>query len=609
MSGFDLYTGSPESDSEKVAYLMQLFNQHRTLRVNFELSAEESAALYLPEYRNSFAFGHYRAPGVKYTQSMVQSATTILPQRFMAVCGALLTPATLMWSKIEAGYPGVGGRTHRELMKDRDVRLYFSEISNIIWRFRYRWDSGFELNQNANHIGLGVFGNQYMFADEIDRNPRRSRPGIRYQSCDFGQVYVLRNHQRNPDGFIRQFKLSARQAFQKWGAKVPPALTAALEQNSQTLYEFLHFVVPRTDYAPEKKLAPQGRPYWSVYLSVTGYTILEEDGYYSLPMAIGAYMLAPEEDYGRGPGQIGLPEAKTYNAIKGDYLAQAHLAGRPAYLLPDDGMFDFKSHPGSYNYGGMSADGKPLVGTLPVGQIQATDDALAQSKAILDAVWLVDLFPLLTDDKGGQRSALQIIEEANHRGIFLAPTLGAQFSYLGMLVDRELDIVSRLGLLPPMPPLLREAKGEYEVGFASPLAKAMRGQAVAGLMRTTEMLGQISNANGDKRVFNRINYSRATQGIADDQSVPEDWLNSDAEVAQLEKQQNAAAERDQQAKELPGRAAIMKAQAITAKAQAGQNIGGTLSGTPEGGMPMQPGQAQPGGRAFGPPGPQPGVPQ
>ena len=36
-------------------------------------------------------------------------------------------------------------------------------------------------------------------------------------------------------------------------------------------------------------------------------------------------------------------------------------------------------------------------------------------------------------------------------------------------------------------------------------------------------------------------------------------------------------------------AAIVKAQAVAAKAQAGQNIGGTLSGTPQGGMPPVPG--------------------
>lgn len=604
MAGYDLYTGGP-GEMEKAAYLMQLFNHVRLERLNFELQAEEAAALYLPEYRNSFAYGHYRAPGVKYTQATVQSATTILPYRFMAICSAVLTPHHMQWAVVRPGYVSGQANEHLELMKDPVARKYFHQLTNCTWFHRYRTEANFEEQQNANYLGLGVFGSQYMFVDKLDPRPGKFLPGPRYQSCDWGQIYVLRNHQGRVDGCIRQFKFKARQAHQKWPGKIPPALQAALEQNSETRYDFLHFIIPRHDYTPEAVLLPKGRPWWSVYLSVVGMQIMEEDGYWSFPLPTGAYMRAPEEDYGRGPGFIGLPEAKTYNAERGDYLSQAHLSGRPSYLLPDDGMFDFKSHPGSYNYGGMSPDGKALVGVLPTGNIQVTDDALAQSKSILDSVWLTDLFPLLFDQKGGQRSALEIVEMANQRGIFLAPTLGSQFTYLGQLIDRELDLLSRSGQLPPMPPVLKEARGEWQYIYTSPLAKAMRGQAVAGFMRTTELLGQAANITGDKSYFDRLNFDRASQGIADDSFVPNDWLNSDREIADIRKARAQQQVKEDQIKALPGLAAIEKAKAISAKAQAGQNIGGTLSGTPEGGMPMQPGQEAPGGRAFGQPGVQP----
>ncbi len=49
------------------------------------------------------------------------------------------------------------------------------------------------------------------------------------------------------------------------------------------------------------------------------------------------------------------------------------------------------------------------------------------------------------------------------------------------------------------------------------------------------------------------------------------------------------AERERQVKELPGKAAIIKAQAISAKAQTGGNIGGALSGVPPTQMPQIPG--------------------
>ena len=79
-------------------------------------------------------------------------------------------------------------------------------------------------------------------------------------------------------------------------------------------------------------------------------------------------------------------------------------------------------------------------------------------------------------------------------------------------------------------------------------------------------------------------------------------MSTAKEIAAQEAAAAAAAKEEARVKSLPGEAAIAKAQAISAKAATGGNTGGTLSGTPEGGMPMMPGQNAPGGRAFGQPG-------
>jgi hypothetical protein len=84
--------------------------------------------------------------------------------------------------------------------------------------------------------------------------------------------------------------------------------------------------------------------------------------------------------------------------------------------------------------------------------------------------------------------------------------------------------------------------------------------------------------------------------------APEDWMSTPKEIAAQEKAAADAAKRDDYIKSLPGEAAKAKAAAIAAKAATGGNTGGTLSGTPEGGMPMMPGQDAPGGRSFGQPG-------
>jgi hypothetical protein len=321
-------------------------------------------------------------------------------------------------------------------------------------------------------------------------------------------------------------------------------------------------------------------------MSVTGMQILEEQGYRVFPLASGRYVQAPEEDYGRGPAQLVLPEIKTLNAEKSDFLTQGHRGAAPPILIHDD-TIDFKLHPNSLNYGGIDAQGHRLVDVLPTGNIQVSKEMMDESRAIINSGFLVDLFPLLFDQKGNQRSAREVIEAANEKGIFLAPTLGRQYSeYLGPLVDRELDLLAWQGLLPEMPQALREAKEHYKTAWNSPLARAARGNVVAGYMRIAQFAQETVQMGGSPDVMDRFDFDTSLVEMAQDQFVPPNWMASDEKVAAKRKARQQAQERETQTKELPGRAAIMKAQAITAKAQTGGNIGGTLSGTPDGGMPQ-----------------------
>src|ERR1700739_744953 len=96
----DYMFGYPGSDSDgRVSFYLQLFEQVRTRRVNFEPQWQEASALAWPEYMNSFSFGHVRTPGIKYTQFQVDSSAAIASHRFMSIVDSIATPHTMMWSK------------------------------------------------------------------------------------------------------------------------------------------------------------------------------------------------------------------------------------------------------------------------------------------------------------------------------------------------------------------------------------------------------------------------------------------------------------------------------------------------------------------------------
>ena len=148
-----------------------------------------------------------------------------------------------------------------------------------------------------------------------------------------------------------------------------------------------------------------------------------------------------------------------------------------------------------------------------------------------------------------------------------------QSEYLGPLIHRELDLLVHLHLLPPMPPRLREAQGEYEVVYTSPLSLAMKAGQVAGFMRTLESVKELVAITGDHSLLVPFAFQRAIPAIARSQAVPEDWMSSPEEMAASIKSLQDQQAMQQKIQAMPAQAAMMKAQAVAGKAGGGGPMG------------------------------------
>jgi hypothetical protein len=303
----------------------------------------------------------------------------------------------------------------------------------------------------------------------------------------------------------------------------------------------------------------RGKRFGSYYISVDTKRLVDEGGYNTLPIVSPRYEAEDEEVFGRGPATFVLPSLKTLNAQKRTFLKQGHRAADPVYLLADDGLMDLDVHPGAFNKGGWSAQGHPLVGTLPTGEIQISKEMMAEERAIINDSFLVTLFQILTETP--KMTATEVIERTNEKGILLAPTVGNLTNdYTGPMIDRELDLLQQQRLLSPMPPELLEAEGAYEVVSTSPLARAARAQEASGFMRTVEAATTVANVTGDPAILDTFEFDVAIPEIADIQSVPERWMASPESVANKRDQRAKAQAAMAQTQAMPAEAAMMKAQ-------------------------------------------------
>lgn len=530
-----------------------------TDRAPLNAQCEEVAGLILPSHVGTFTAPGTISPYVRKTDQQVDANGMMALSRFMAICDSMLTPKNQTWHGLQAG--GV----HAELlMKDRKVKLWFYNQTRKLFRYRYSPVSNFVGQNQSIWQGLGAFGNGVLFIDNYyDFN--RKIQAIRYLSIPFGQIYLEFNHQGVVDGFIRIMRYKARQAVKipEFQGKLSAKITDAAEKTPNREFIFLHRVVPRDEYKPWM-LDAKNMPYASYYICMDTKEFISEGGYRTLPIAATHYQNAPGEENGRSPAMDVLPALKTLNAQKRDFLITGHRAANPVLLIADDGVMNMNLKPGAQNRGGWSSEGKPLVGILPSGEIQITEEMMAMEKGIVDDALLIALFAIAADPKSGT-TATEVIERINEKGILIAPTLGRQEEYLSRVIDRELALHSMMGTLDPMPGLLREAQGEYNVVYASPLARAMRSQEAAGFMRTAETLKEIVNITQDLSYLDRLDFDTATPELAYINGVPEPWIADDDKVQQKRDARAKAAQAQQQIQAAPAAAALIKAQASAQK--------------------------------------------
>lgn len=516
-------------------------------RSTFESTWEDVATRVWPAYSGLFTGnGESRTPGEQRNQNIYDSTAPIALTRFASVMESMLTPRNQTWHRIVP--------SQRELMKDRSVRLWMEEANRLLFKYRYSTKANFSGQNYQNYLALGAFGTGVLFTDKLF-----NEPGLRYRAVHLGEAHFLENHQGLVDKVYRRFQLTARQAVQKWGltGTLPKKILEAKGQNQEKKFWFLHRVAPQVDLDP-RRLDFRGMAFSSHYFSQDDKTTITAGGFPTFPYSISRYVQAPGEVYGRSPAMEVLPAIKTLNEQKKTMLRAGHKALDPTLLTHDDGVVDtFSLRPGAINTGGVNAQGRALVHALPVGDLQAGDKMMNMEMVAINDAFLVTLFQILVENP--QMTATEVIERTREKGMLLSPTMGRQQSEAqGPQIERELDLLSQQGLLPPLPPALIEAGGEFKVEYDSPLSRAQRAEEASGYMRWAETGLKFSLETQDPSAVDWINVDEAMPNLADIMAVPVSWVRSPDQVAAIRERRQKQIETQQAIDAAPAAASLAK---------------------------------------------------
>ena len=541
----------PRNDSatqERCAKRIKDFQYLAGLRGNWNTHWTEIAQRIYPMH--SYLFQNYaqlNSQGDKRNQQVYDSTGILALSRFGAILDSLLTPRNQFWHHMRPA--------DSVLLRDKATRLWFSEVNDILFERRYAPTANFSSQNQNQYKSLGAYGTGINFIDDLS-----GTPGIRYRNIHLGECYLEENHQGMIDGVCRYFRLTARQAIQMFGDQCPEQITSIVNEFPEREFFFLHWVKPRADLDPERKDF-KGMKYVSEYISIEGQKMVAEGGYHTFPYAISRYEQAPNEPYGRSPAMDALPAIKTLNEQKKAMLKQGQRALDPILLAADDGILDaFSMVSGAVISGGISPEGRMLVQPLPTGQLQAGKELMDDEVKLINDTFLVTIFQLLTETR--EMTATEVMERTREKGILLAPTIGRQQSeYLGPLIDRELDILSRQGLLPKMPPMLRSAQGEYKITYDSPISRTQKAEWASGAVRTIEIMLNYAAQSGDPSVLDILDMDKAGPEIAEIYGTPAPWIRGKEDIAKIRQGRQQQQQVQQAIDAAPAAAGIMKAKA------------------------------------------------
>jgi hypothetical protein len=466
--------------------------------------------------------------GQQNTEKVFDATPGLALDRFKAAIHSLVTPRNQTWHKLKT--------MDEELADDQEVTRYLEEVTKRLFAARY--GANFDTEVQGCYYASGKFGSMGLYVGE------RPGRGLYYRSVPMKQLFFAENEFGVVDLVHRDFFFTARQAFQKWGTKLPRVIQVAAEKYPESEYRFLHVVKPRSDADVSRK-DYRGMEFVSYYISYDGREVVEEGGFRTFPYAVGRYDLTSGDVYGRSPCMTILPDVKMLNEMNRTTIQAAQLALLPPMLVHRDGILDaMRLTPGALNYGGVDDNGRQMVQPLNIGgNVNIGLELMEQKRAIINDALLSTLFQILVDKPN--ITATEAMLRAQEKGQLIGPT-GARIEseFLSTMLTREIDILAAAGQLPPMPAQLAERGGLYEIEYDSPLSRAREAEGGVAILRTFEQLTPLAQVAGPS-VFKRFNVDAISSELARLNGMPAKLLYTDDEMEEIDAQQAQQAELQQ----------------------------------------------------------------
>lgn len=422
----------------------------------------------------------YRSKGERLKFNYLYDSTAIRGlQKMSAGFHSNITNSSIKWHGFECD--------NLDLMKDRQVQDFFYKCEAI--QFRCYANSNFDNAMQEFYMDAGCFGTADIFTSADPKNI------VRYTAIPIEQIELVQDANGVVIKVFRCFKLTAYQAFRKWGFDAGPSVRDALKDNKPNVkFEFIHYTGPR-DVRDVSMMDNINMPWQSSWVSKKDKLEIHQSGYMNNPHAVGRFWKDPNDAFGFSPMMNILADTKLVNAQQRTALRGGMKAVDPAYSLPSRGyMLPLNFNPGATNYRDVKLNKDNRLELMPNGGSQGFQIGAEMIKAnqmnIEDGLFL-PLFQSL-QNIGKNMKVLEVQKIIADNMALLGPVLG-NFTHdaITPTVLNTFDHILKAGKFPPVPPQLR-GQSFHPVYFGQ-LAKAQRQSEITDIDQLMQEMGEMAN--------------------------------------------------------------------------------------------------------------------
>lgn len=438
------------------------------------------------------------------------------------------------------------------------------------------------------YLDRGAFGTACLYVE-----PGKKRT-ISAKVWPVGSFVMDEDDEGNVDTVMRCFKLTARQAVQKFGEKaVSGKILERLKKGGAAEHErveFIHAIYPREDAERDKaKLDAANMPIASVYLEKDGGHVCRVSGYEEMPVFVSRYLewgSATGWLYGWAPGFAALPECRQLNFLQEMMDALAEKMAFPPVLAPEELEGEIDPNAMGVTYFSkelMQANSMPKE-WMTQGRYDIGLQRIQERQRAIKEAFHVDLFQMFAQ-LTKQMTAREVAERSQEKLIQFSPTFSRLTTELfNPLLERVFGILLRAGKLGSVPQAMLQPIDETRayvpvprVRYSSRIALTLAALPSLGYQRTVERLSLTSRLAPE--VLDLLDFDKAERAAAIADGVDPDIIRPEADVTA---RRQARAEAQAQAQQMEQAAAAADAAAkvgrIPGDSPVGQQIGAAMEG-------------------------------